>query len=244
MSKLIPTVVTDKNGRTTTVHKKSDTGSGKAKNGIPALVKKKPVGLDNIHQMQDRIDSALQSISTPTDKMTLRCLKGMSLEMLESTDGMMSARPSRVLVDMIEMRSLIHRRGFTKWLKGMEAAITKSDMKVTSALADAVAGVVDLQDHSREFSGLTDNQFAALTRLSIAASEPEVEFGLVRHARSEYGRITQHPDWKLMDFVLYDSEEMVTRVIDEIENKRITRRSELEAFLEGEIPTAIISGVL
>jgi hypothetical protein len=242
MSNLIPVVITDKNGRTTTVHKKPDASSGKAKNSIPAPVTQNPVGLDAIHQMKDRIDSALQSISS-ADQIS-RCFKRMSLEMLESMDKMTSARPSRVLVDMIEMRSLIHRPGFAKWMKGMEATITKTNLKVTTAMGDAVAGVVDLQDHSREFSGLTDDQFAALTRLSIAASEPEVEFGLVRHARSEYGRITQHPDLAFMDFVLYDSEEVVTRVIEEIEQKRITRRSELEAFLEGGLSPAMVSGVL
>lgn len=243
MRETAPTRIVDRNGKITTVHKRPDNALEKSFPGIPAPVTQ-PVVVDIIRQKRERIESVLQYLSTPENKVSLQSLGSMSLDQFESTATLLDSHPSRSLVDMIETRSIVHQAGFTKWLKGMAAIATNSTIEVSPTLGDTVAGIVELQDNCGVYSDLTSDQYCALARLSIAASEPEVDFGLQRHARSAYGRITQQPDADLLEFVLYQTEDIVARATEEIERKNLTRKSELEAFLEGDLPTAMVSGVL
>lgn len=241
MSKLTPTVVTDKNGRITTVHKKADDSAAKAPMFPP------PIQLDNRVERRNnvlaRIELILDSVPAPAIGVSITTTDRMSVEQLEAVEQLLDSAPSRLMANMIETRS-VAQQGFLMWLKQMKDITTNTTMEITPDLGNAVAGVMELQEALGSQVSLSKEQVRALTQLSVVASDPEVDFNLPRFARSSYGRIVQHPDAYMSDLVMNHDEATVARAIDEIKHKRITRRSELDAFLEGELPSAMVSGVL
>jgi hypothetical protein len=259
MNELVPTRIVDRNGKITTVHKRTMLApSGRTRLEKVVLTDPATKECEALFAAVDKrlIEMGL-GFGTNRRSGLLGCSHTMPKEQLQQTLRLLNSYlADQLLVDHIQRQNTrFSEQRFGQWLAVMDRTtsaltemndygdVARSPKYTLSAVSEAIMGVMALKENNEVARDFTDEQVDGLVMTTL----------VVRHLRGTGLRInsysdvyddhTEHHTTAVMDLYLRHPESL-----DHIEGiadtEGIVRFTELEQIMDEQHPTALISGVL
>ena len=246
MSNLVPTVVTDRNGKLTTVYKKPATASFRSLIRMPSV--EKTAGRRHlIEAIKVEVDSlrSYKGLAFPTNGIPTNLLHGV-LEIFSSdtADETLVAAFEETNEQIKDKKSLIG------WVEGMTTYGPQiMGFASNGKFADGVTTGRHIAAllHSRDTgisNGMSEVQELALIELFQASSGTELT-GNIFHRPTAYGLALYHDSQALTQFVRnHPDEETLKQAVMLVLDRKVRRVEELESFASREVPGNLIEGIL
>lgn len=248
MGELVPTKVTDRNGRVTTVYKKL---SGKSLRRLVGMqpVPKEAGRLSLINAINDEVNSLrdYKGLKFPSSRLPTHLLHGV-LSLLTDDES------DPKLVDTFEQfaETTKTKSAFIKWSDAMVSyypvidTFGSSGTRFSDALVIGgyVASLLNSRD-TGESAGMTERQELAFIEMRQTATGTELIGNLFfRHTAYGLG-IYHNNDEQLRAFVKkHPDERTLSQAASLVRYGKVQRIEELEAVSSGEVPSTLIEGAL
>lgn len=259
MSELLPTRIVDRNGKITTVHKKSVVSS----KGRTKL--EKVVLLDPETQECERLFAAINkkltqmglTFGSNRHPEILGSSNTMPKEQLQQTLRLLDSYLSgQLLVNKIESQhTRLNDERFRQWLSGMDritgpltemneygdvARFTRYSLDVVS---ETIMGVIKLKERNQQARDFTEQQTDDLIMMTLYTCQLSGNGLQAMTYSAVYDDHLEHTTTAVMDLYLRHPESL-ERVEWIVDSEGITRFAELEDLLDGEHAPALVSGAL
>lgn len=261
---LVPTRVVDKNGRMMTVHKRASSLSGKPAL-IPAIKTPEPESIESIvsgyiKRLKDRSkELSGETVRFPKYKLNQEQLQ-LAADLIDNPNagkfmpfiikGRMDSLQSEVLTSWLGVMN----RQFTSVMRSGLLGSSDLNEKIAS---EYIGGIPAIQYSHRHHMGFTEaayiemdpaNRFTPeqernVVMVTIAAWESDME-GQRAAYTGRFGPIREIHNNDLMTFAVNSTWEEVSAACVLLKKGGITRASELEAMLQGDVVIPVASGWL
>jgi hypothetical protein len=259
MTELVPTRIVDRNGKITTVHKRTLLGpSGRTR--LESVVLTDPATKE-CEVLFAAVDKRLIEMGfgfgNNRRSELLGCSHTMQKEQLQQTLRLLNSYlADQLLVDHIQRQNTrFSERRFNQWLAAMDRTtsaltelndygdVARSPKYTLSAVSEAIMGVLALKENNEVARGFTDEQVDGLVMTTLVVRKLRGSGLRIDSYSDVYDDYTEHRTTAVMDLYLRHPESL-DRIEEIADTEGIVRFTELEQIMDEQHPTALISGVL
>lgn len=260
MNEFVPTRIVDRNGKITTVHKRSVI-SEKGRTKLEKVVLTDPATKESealFAAVDKRLIEMGLAYGTNRRPELLGCSHTMPKEQLQQTLRLLdSYLAGQLLVDKIQRQNTRFKpERFKQWLSSMDRIassltelndyygdVERCGKYTLDMVSESIMGVLELKDSNETAGAFTDEQTDGLVMMTLLVRKLKGAGLRDNSYNAMYDDHTEHRTTAVMDLYLRHPESL-DRIEEIADTEGITRFTQLEQIMDEEHPTALISGVL